>query len=912
MVVDTSNTSQSPDRWNKIESLFHLTLGQDPGKRESFLQHACRKDMDLFNEVTRLLSLHDPSDNFLEPPQESLQGAALHQQQDHIIGKKFGSFRITHLISTGGMGTVWRAERADHDFDQQVAIKLMNIGMATDDRRRRFEQERQTLAQLEHPYITRLIDGGTTDDEQPYLVMEYVEGQRIDQYCDEHRLSIADRLKLFRDVCEVVHYAHQNLIIHRDLKPGNIFITHDGKPKLLDFGISKLLDDSPYFSQDQTQTSLRMMTPQYASPEQILGELVTTVSDVYSLGVVLYELLTGHSPYSLKTTSNYQQQLIICEQDPTLPSLIVKRKEEDGSGDSTMNMITPEFVSSLRGEQSHQLQRRLRGDLDNIVLRALQKEPQRRYNSVQQFSEDIQKYLTGMPVIARKDSFAYRMTKYVKRNKLFITTLIALTLTLSAGIIGTLSGIKQARTERDVAVKVTAFLQDILTSSNPYQEGHDTMILELLKDATRRIETEFLDQPAVAASLYHTISSVYGEMWLFSKAMPHAQKAVKLNRQIYGDSHISTLDSMILLGRAKYFCHIPESVDILQEVLSKTIELFGEEHPRIAEAKSLLANALFLAADPPKWEESGRLHQESINLYRQFAESHLMELTLALQRYSGMLGTQRIYDDHTTAIFEETLQLYRQQPDLHDRNRAEFMRSYSYFCKNNKRFEEEAEALEEFVSLTPGMFQNYNRIREALWRLVVLHTVFMQSDDAISFIRRALQRECLEFANGNKEESRLWEDFASSFENDIDIRQVMIIIEDMISSLTDHTHLETEFFHSIAKVARHACYIDHLEDADRLLKLSITTMQQRYPSQPHLSAFTIGVQGVCRMYQDQLDEAEPYLLESYRIAHVGYGLKHSITRLAIIRLTHLYERTENDEKKKIYQDMLDNLSTSPE
>jgi eukaryotic-like serine/threonine-protein kinase len=314
-------------------------------------------------------------------------------------GRRIGPYRVLREIGRGGMGSVYLAARADDAFQKLVAIKIIRRGLDTDDVLRRFRSERQILATLDDPNITRLLDGGTTDDGLPYFVMEYVEGEPIDQYCDARKLNITERLKLFQGVCAAVSYAHQNLVIHRDIKPGNVLVTKEGLPRLLDFGIAKLLAPG---AGHRTTTMLRPLTPEFASPEQVRGELVTTASDVYSLGVRLYQLLTGRRPYRAATGTAAEIEAAICDEEPEKPSLAITRC---GKTASTLGASpSPEAVSATREGTRDKLRRRLAGDLDNIVLLALRKEPQRRYASANQLSEDIGRHLTSLPVIARPDT----------------------------------------------------------------------------------------------------------------------------------------------------------------------------------------------------------------------------------------------------------------------------------------------------------------------------------------------------------------------------------------------------------------------------------------------------------------------------------------------------------------------------
>jgi non-specific serine/threonine protein kinase/serine/threonine-protein kinase len=341
------------------------------------------------------------------------------------------------------MGSVYLATRDDEQYRQQVAIKLIKTGLGGDVLRRRFRTEMQILADLNHPNIARLLDGGETIDHVPYLVMEYVEGRSINEYCAEHDLTTEQRLELFTTVCAAVQYAHQHLVVHRDIKPGNILVTNEGVPKLVDFGIAKLLERGAETMSPATVTAMHFMTPEYASPEQVRGVSVTTATDVYSLGVVLYELLSGRPPYRLDNRMPHEIAKVILEQDPERPSASIntRRKVESNNGSNGKGATTSVVnLPKLRG--------RLKGDLDNIVLKAIRKEPERRYASVQQLADDIDRHLTGLPVTARPDTFGYRAGKFIRRQKVAVTAAALVVLTLVFGIVGTLKENRNARAER--------------------------------------------------------------------------------------------------------------------------------------------------------------------------------------------------------------------------------------------------------------------------------------------------------------------------------------------------------------------------------------------------------------------------------------------------------------------------------
>jgi non-specific serine/threonine protein kinase/serine/threonine-protein kinase len=464
----------NPEQWQVIRRIFHEAVVLPAGERDEFIVRAAEGDESLRMEVQSLLASHDRAASFIES--ESDQVATVARDRilaDEMIGRRVGTYRIVREIGRGGMGAVYQGVRDDAEFSKRVAIKLIRTGMNTASVVRRFLSERQILANLDHPNIARLLDGGTSEEGLPYFVMEYIEGQPIKEYCDTRRLETDERLKLFRDVCSAVHYAHQNLVIHRDIKPRNILVTPDGTVKLLDFGIAKLLLPGPG-RDETTQAAARAMTPDYASPEQARGDPITTSSDVYSLGVLLYELLTGHRPYRITSGSPVEIIRAICEQEPDKPSTAIARVETVPAGDEDTNItLTPESVSKARASQPDKLRRELEGDLDNIVLKAMRKEPQRRYASAEQLSEDIRRYLNGLPVIARKDTVSYRTGKFVRRHKAGVAAAGLILLILVAGIIGTTRQTLAARRERATAVRR---FNDIRQLANSFMfEFHDAI-----------------------------------------------------------------------------------------------------------------------------------------------------------------------------------------------------------------------------------------------------------------------------------------------------------------------------------------------------------------------------------------------------------------------------------------------------
>src|SRR6266851_1760571 len=440
------------ETWQQLKTCFHSALELSPEERTAFLIQACDGDDELRDRVERLLASHEDAGSFLASP--AIIDAGVISAVDETeggghndrIGQRIGPYEILREIGHGGMGTVFLAVRADDQYRKEVAVKIVNKGMDTDTILRRFVMERQILANLEHPNIARLLDGGTTLDGLPYFVMEHVEGETIIHYCDQHRLHTLERLQLFRQVCSAVQFAHQNLTVHRDLKPSNIIVTADGTPKLLDFGIAKLLgSDLP----EATATVSRWLTPEYASPEQLRGLPMTTTSDVYSLGVVLYELLTGHRPFNFESRSPEEVARLITAGEPIKPSVIINRTNNTRlTDDAAHRPLTPEAISHTRDGNVDKLRRRLAGDLDNILLKALRKEPERRYASVQEFSEDLRRHLEGLPVLARPDTLSYRTCKFITRHKAGVAAAAMVLLTLMSATIITSWQARVARQER--------------------------------------------------------------------------------------------------------------------------------------------------------------------------------------------------------------------------------------------------------------------------------------------------------------------------------------------------------------------------------------------------------------------------------------------------------------------------------
>ena len=501
----------TPEQWERISEILDQALSFEGAERERYLAGACNGDAELRAEVNSLLQSHEEAGRgFLNVP--SARADTPQAEKRSQAGRRIGPYLLQKEIGRGGMGEVFAAVRADGQFEKSVALKVVRSGYDTGFILERFRNERQILAGLDHPNIARLLDGGTTEEGVPYLVMELVDGVPIDAYCDARKLSITERLQLFGQVCSAAQYAHQRLVIHRDIKPSNILVTQDGTPKLVDFGIAKLLDAAG----QAEVTMLRPMTPEYASPEQVRGEAVSTASDVYSLGVVLYQLLTGRSPYAVDTRTPAKLVNAITHEEPERPSTSIQRMAKSPGADG--KEATAEKIAKTREETPHRLQRRLRGDLDFILLKALRKEPQKRYPSVEQFAEDLRRHLAGLPVLARQGSWNYRAGKFVKRHSAGVAAAALVLVVLIGGIVLT---VREARIAEANRKRAEARFNDVRKLAHSLIfEIHDSIATLPGASQTRQLilrrSLEYLDSLAKESGnepdLMRELATAYGRI----------------------------------------------------------------------------------------------------------------------------------------------------------------------------------------------------------------------------------------------------------------------------------------------------------------------------------------------------------------------------------------------------------------
>ena len=583
-------------RWQCIRENFELICDLDSATRQAKLSEIGEEDPTLRAGVESLLASYDDGATAAGIfPVPGTSKVPHPRTPADPIGQQVGSYRLIERLAIGGMSTVYLAEPVDKQSADRVAIKIITTtGPLSQRAQKRFRHERQLLGKLDHPNIAKLLHGGVTDDGWPYLIMEYIEGKPIDVYCETHNLSIEGRIEVFRGVCAAVQFAHQNLVVHRDLKPNNILVNSGGVPKLLDFGIAKLLQPDDDSQATAAPTTERFMTPEYASPEQICGARVTTASDVYSLGVVLYQLLTGRRPHNFKTQLVYEVARIICDEDPPMPSIAVLQAthSRDHSG-SNLQAAHAHGQARPTRTRRNKLGHRLAGDMDAIVMRAIRKEPGSRYLSVDQLADDLGRFLQGLPVRARKGTWRYRASKFVRRNRTGVGAVTAVFFALVAGGVASTWFAFQARHEAqaaneardeakrqaDLAQAVNDFLNnDFLAAVAPERQGKDVSMRVVLDGASKSIAGKFENAPLIEASIRTTLGTVYLSLGEYEVAGPHFERALTLRRAEVGEDHPDTLASMSNL--AELYDHqgrFDEAESLHAKALEVRLRVLGED-----------------------------------------------------------------------------------------------------------------------------------------------------------------------------------------------------------------------------------------------------------------------------------------------------------------------------------------------
>ena len=947
-----------PERWLNIRTILERALETSPAEQAIFLDEACGEDRALRMKVEALLAAEAQAGSFLQAPVGEFAGALVggwaweqtRQVQRKMEGHRIGPYRLLKEIGRGGMGTVYLAERGDGQFKKRVALKLVRRGMDTEDILHRFRAERQILAALDHPNIARLFDGGMTEDGLPYFVMEYVEGLPIDHYCDRHKLSINERLHLFCTVCQAVHYAHQNLVVHRDLKPSNILVTGTGQVKLLDFGIAKVLNpEMSIASVAVTRTEIRLMTPAYASPEQVRGEQITTASDVYGLGVLLYELLVGQRPFRFKSHDKHEIAQVVLEKEPPKPSTAIREVKEMLQAGGTTEQIMPQAIAQNRSARIERLRRCLQGDLDNIVLTMLKKEPKRRYRSAAEVEADVQRHLAGLPVTARKDTFAYRMGKFVRRHWVGVIATVLVVLSLVGGLGGALWQARLASQEAAKASAVKNFLVNLFNVSDPSEarEGNVTA-RELLDEGAEQVETELKGQPEVQAEMMNVLGVIYRELGLYDRAQPLLEKALAMRQRLHrGNGHIVTAESLYDLGKLLHLQgDYDAAVPLLEKALMMRQKLLGETHPSVALSMNSLASSIEYKGD---YDAAEPLYRKALTMREKlFGEEH-PEVAVSLNNLATLLMRKGDYEtaephlrkalamrkkllgeehpevatslnnlavvlknkgDYTAAesLYRAALMLDRKYlGETHPLLATSMINLASLLHKKGDHNEAERLYREVLAMREELLGKEHPDVAQSLYKLATLLHEKDNYDDAERLYRQALilNRKTLG---------------ASHATVGLDLRALASLLRDK----GEHNKAEP-LFQEALDLLRHALPIGHphlintlveysqlllgqnrVQEAQGLLREELQIRQESFGDDDGRTAVAKSALGTNLTALGMYENAETLLLESYTTLDIEWGRQHKETQKTRDRLVDLYTAWGKPAQARQYQGMQTN------
>ncbi|WP_234567723.1 serine/threonine-protein kinase [Rhodohalobacter sp. 614A] len=726
------------NRWKKISQILDDAITYPDEKRNTYIKRACGDDTALLNEVKELLAsmekFYGNDDNLEEELEKNealfhLAMSDVKPDEDvYLAGNTIGPWNITELIGRGGMGSVYKAQRKNEaGIQQSGALKIIHKSLITPSHTERFRLEQQILSGLQHPNIAGFIDSGITSDGIPYMVMEYVEGVSLLEYCDKNKLPVSKRLELFKTVCRTIQFAHKSLIVHRDLKAENILVTGEGHVKILDFGIAKLLDPNLYeLSPVETQPGLRMLSLEYASPEQVAGKPVTTSTDVYSLGVLLYRLLTGVHPFEVDDHSFREVEKMVLKKDSPLPSHRFSNLQ-DGN--------RKKEIARNRNLDPSELTHLLKGDLDAIANKALQKNPERRYDSAEVFTTDIERHQQGLPISARPDTLGYRSAKFISRHRWAVTAAVLVILSLGVGIVATLWQAKQAEQNAEQAEQVSAFLLELIEGSDPTKSNEgSTTVRELLDQGYKKFRTELNDQPIVRARMLGMIGKVYDNLGLYDEALPALEESIEGFQQ-ENDQSSDYATALLQYANLQYRLGDSDKMEsAAREAYQVNLHHFDEDAPQNASILNTLAIAL---QDKGEKEEATQIYRQIINIRRNDPEQqsnlaiNLNNLAILLQE-SGEL-------DESEELYKEAIQVVKKKWGEEHPYMAYVLNGYAGIHEDRKDFKKAIDALTQALTIGRAVFPE-----EHPFIAVVLHNIgrdYEYAEDyetAVDYYRKAL------------------------------------------------------------------------------------------------------------------------------------------------------------------------------
>ena len=897
-------------RTRRALEILETALELEAEARQRYVAEACAGDDELRAEVEDLLAADARAEGLLEIPIGAIAAPLLDdlrqgaRSEDSVPdlppGTRIGPWRIERELGRGGMGVVYLAERADGEYEQTAALKVVKRGMDTAEVLRRFRAERQILARLQHPGIARLLDGGMTGDGLPYFVMAYVDGRSITRFCDERRLPVDARLRLFLDVCDAVQYAHRNLVVHRDLKPSNILVLEDGRAKLLDFGIARLLGPG---GDEGTLTGAgaRVMTPEYAAPEQRRGEPVTTQTDVYSLGVVLHELLTGTRPVRRGGDSE--------DSEITRPSTLIRRHENQADDPGR----DPAAACRARSTTPDRLRRRLSGDLDTILLKALHPERERRYASAEALALDIRRHVDGLPVSARRDSRTYRARRFMGRHRVGVAATAVVVLALLGGIAGTAWQARVASDQAARASAVTDFLLGLFREASPQEaRGEQLTAREILDRGVKRIDTELTRRPDLHAEMLGVVGDLYRELGLYAEAGPLLRRALEEERGFHGpgDPHVAAAlrrwgvllwdqgsyeeaervqrevldlreraagprDSLVsesltdLANVVSNLGRYGEAEELHRRALAIDRGLYGDEHPRVA---SDLGNLAIVLWYQDKNEEAEPLYREALRQRRKLLGSDHPDVAQSLHALATFLSDVGQYEE-SERLFEKALALRRKLYGPDHPEVAFTLDNLAILYAREGEYARAEPLREEVVAIRrQALGPDHPDLATAYNNLAVLEYRMGKYDEAASNLREALRIWEIEFGREHPSVASGLNNLGAILREKGDLEAAGPLLREALEirrrTLGDAHSAVAQSYNNLGVLALRQ---GDLQAADTLFSEAVRRSRVAYPDRhPRIAEVLVGL-GRVRLAQGRPAEAEPLLDEALDIRRARLG-----------------------------------------
>jgi len=901
--VSTRTVDLDPARWARVEQLFEQAAALAADERAAFLDQACADDPELRAYLVSLLDSDMAQSTLVESAiRDVLRStvAALDETADNA-GVRIGPYRIVRTIGTGGMGVVYLAERADEQFEQQVAIKVVRQRLLDPDVQKRLLSERQILANLDHPNIARLFDGGTLHDGTPYLVMEYIDGLPIDEYCDRKNLGIDARLRLFRTVLQAIHHAHQNLVVHRDIKTSNILVTADGSPKLLDFGIARLLEQGDAPAAGLTRAGAVILTPENAAPEQVTHGPITTATDTYALGILLYRLLTGRAPYEVSMSRPAEIPRIICHSEPLPPSTVVRQ----APGSAAVHGAAPaDELAAHRDSTPARLARRLRGDLDNIVHTAMHKEPERRYRSANEFAEDLRRHLQAHPVLARPDSWHYRTSRFLRRHTAGAAMSALLVAVLLASAVTLTIQNRRIVEERDTAMEIAAFLEDIFQEPDPGNaRGANITAREILGKGAARISTELDDRPAIQATLMSTIGRVYFNLGEYDPSIAMLEEALEIRRELFGDN-----DPAVAANENELAASLTRKADygraeaLLRDALAHNRRLHGERSAQVASNKVNLAELYQATGDPQAAEANARA---AVDIYAALGETQAAELAEAKSLLSRILQWQNRLDE-AEVLLREAIDTVETHLGPNHPLLAYYLQNLAVLAQSNGELDAAEDLFHQAIAATRKILgEDHSLLGGSLVMLGRLLHQRGQYDAAEAALRDALRvhRKARGAAHpfvGYDMVSlgMLLSDKGEFGDAEAALRGALKIYEESLSP--DHQYVAS----ALTELGAVLTNDGRAAEARELLDRAIDIRRRDYGANHPLLAATLTVSGHNLAVLQRYAQAEPLLLDNYAVLRKQTGDDDRRAQQARRWIVELYEAWGRPRQADRFRSML--------